>query len=175
MRCIASAASAIRMCGARSLRARLHARSSRTISVSSCVRANARAPVTARWCADAVHRAAVEAVALDLDDVQVTARNSRVVVRSGKGDLQREVPLNPLVRQVLGEWLAERMAIVTPSCKPPKPSWSTTCTASNSQRTEQRTFSSSAGMRSPARARAAAAEPLDREFGWRRGGLTTLC
>ena len=30
-------------------------------------------------------------------------------------------------------------------------------------------------MRSPARARAAAADPLAREFGWRRGGLTTLC
>ncbi|HEX8156624.1 MAG TPA: tyrosine-type recombinase/integrase [Solirubrobacteraceae bacterium] len=54
-----------------------------------------------------------EAVALDLDDVQVTARKGRVVVRSGKGDLQREVPLNPLVRQVLDEWLAERTAIAT--------------------------------------------------------------
>lgn len=37
------------------------------------------------------------------------------------------------------------------------------------------TFSSSDGMRSPARARAATADPLAREFGWRRGGLTTLC
>jgi TnpA family transposase len=36
-------------------------------------------------------------------------------------------------------------------------------------------FSSSDGMRSPARARAASADPLAREFGWRRGGLTTLC
>jgi TnpA family transposase len=36
-------------------------------------------------------------------------------------------------------------------------------------------FSSSDGMRSPARARAATADPLAREFGWRRGGLTTLC
>ncbi|MCA1677465.1 MAG: Tn3 family transposase [Actinobacteria bacterium] len=35
-------------------------------------------------------------------------------------------------------------------------------------------FSSSDGMRSPARARAAAADPLAREFGWRRGGLTLL-
>lgn len=55
-----------------------------------------------------------EAVALELDDVQVTARKGRVVVRSGKGDLQREVPLNPLVRQVLDEWLAERTAIAAP-------------------------------------------------------------
>ncbi|MDQ3880597.1 MAG: Tn3 family transposase, partial [Chloroflexota bacterium] len=35
-------------------------------------------------------------------------------------------------------------------------------------------FSSSDGMRSPARARAAAADPLAREFGWRRGGLSVL-
>jgi site-specific recombinase XerD len=55
-----------------------------------------------------------EAVALDLDDVQVTGRKGRVVVRSGKGDLLREVPLNPLVRQVLDEWLTERAAIATP-------------------------------------------------------------
>jgi site-specific recombinase XerD len=55
-----------------------------------------------------------EAVALDLDDVQVTARKGRVVVRSGKGDLLREVPLNPLVRQVLDEWIADRLAIAMP-------------------------------------------------------------
>ena len=55
-----------------------------------------------------------EAVALDLDDVQVTARKGRVVVRSGKGDLLREVPLNPLVRQVIDEWLGERTAIAAP-------------------------------------------------------------
>lgn len=53
-----------------------------------------------------------EAVALDLDDVQIMARKGRVVVRSGKGDLQREVPLNPLVRQVLDEWLTERGKLV---------------------------------------------------------------
>jgi hypothetical protein len=33
-----------------------------------------------------------------------------VVVRSGKGDAYREVPLNALVRQVLEEWLLERKA-----------------------------------------------------------------
>ena len=33
-----------------------------------------------------------------------------MVVRSGKGDAYREVPLNALVRQVLEEWLAEREA-----------------------------------------------------------------
>ena len=49
-----------------------------------------------------------ELVALDVDDVRVSARKGLVIVRSGKGDAYREVPLNALVRQVLEEWLAER-------------------------------------------------------------------
>lgn len=49
-----------------------------------------------------------ELVALDVEDVSVSARKGLVVVRSGKGDAYREVPLNALVRQVLEEWLAER-------------------------------------------------------------------
>ena len=49
-----------------------------------------------------------ELVALDVDDVKVSARKGIVVVRSGKGDAYRELPLNALVRQVLEEWLAER-------------------------------------------------------------------
>ena len=49
-----------------------------------------------------------ELVGLDVDDVKVSARKGIVVVRSGKGDAYREVPLNALVRQVLEEWLAER-------------------------------------------------------------------
>ncbi len=49
-----------------------------------------------------------ELVALDVDDLRMSARKGVVVVRSGKGDAYREVPLNALVRQVLGEWLAER-------------------------------------------------------------------
>ncbi len=51
-----------------------------------------------------------ELVALDVDDVRVSARKGLVVVRSGKGDAYREVPLNALVRQVLEEWLGERQA-----------------------------------------------------------------
>ncbi len=51
-----------------------------------------------------------ELVALDVDDVKVSARKGIVVVRSGKGDAYREVPLNALVRQVLEEWRAERQA-----------------------------------------------------------------
>ena len=46
-----------------------------------------------------------ELVALDVGDVRVSARKGLVLVRSGKGDAYREVPLNALVRQVLEEWL----------------------------------------------------------------------
>jgi integrase/recombinase XerC len=49
-----------------------------------------------------------ELVALDVDDVKTSARKGVVIVRSGKGDAYREVPLNALVRQVLEEWTAER-------------------------------------------------------------------
>lgn len=49
-----------------------------------------------------------ELVALDVDDVRMSARKGLVVVRSGKGDAYRDVPLNALVRQVLEEWLTER-------------------------------------------------------------------
>jgi site-specific recombinase XerD len=49
-----------------------------------------------------------ELVALDVDDLRMSARKGLVIVRSGKGDAYREVPLNALVRQVLEEWLAER-------------------------------------------------------------------
>lgn len=49
-----------------------------------------------------------ELVALDVDDVKLSARKGVVIVRSGKGDAYREVPLNALVRQVLEEWAGER-------------------------------------------------------------------
>jgi site-specific recombinase XerD len=49
-----------------------------------------------------------ERVALDVDDVRVSARKGVVIVRSGKGDAFREVPLNALARQLLEEWLRER-------------------------------------------------------------------
>ncbi|MGZ6639126.1 MAG: tyrosine-type recombinase/integrase [Solirubrobacteraceae bacterium] len=48
-----------------------------------------------------------ETVALDLDDVRITTRKGVLVV-FGKGEMQREVPLNALVRQVLEEWIGER-------------------------------------------------------------------
>jgi site-specific recombinase XerD len=49
-----------------------------------------------------------ELVALDVDDLRMSARKGLVIVRSGKGDAYREVPLNALVRQVLEEWLTDR-------------------------------------------------------------------
>ena len=49
-----------------------------------------------------------ELVALDIEDLRVSARKGIVIVRSGKSDAYREVPLNALVRQVLEEWLADR-------------------------------------------------------------------
>ena len=51
-----------------------------------------------------------ELVALDVDDVSISARKGLLVVKSGKGDLYREVPLNPSSRQALTDWLRERAA-----------------------------------------------------------------
>ncbi|MDP8910059.1 MAG: tyrosine-type recombinase/integrase, partial [Chloroflexota bacterium] len=51
-----------------------------------------------------------ETVALDVDDVRIMTRKGVLVV-IGKGDVQREVPLNALVRQVLDEWLEQRKDI----------------------------------------------------------------
>ncbi len=49
-----------------------------------------------------------ELAALDLDDVMLSARKGLVIVRSGKGDAYREVPLNSEARRTLEAWLAER-------------------------------------------------------------------
>jgi site-specific recombinase XerD len=51
-----------------------------------------------------------ETVALDIDDARMTARKGVLAVR-GKGEMQRQVPLNALVRQVLDEWLEHRAGI----------------------------------------------------------------
>ena len=51
-----------------------------------------------------------ETVALDRDDVRITTRKGVLVV-FGKGEMQREVPLNALVRQVLDEWLEHRATV----------------------------------------------------------------
>ena len=49
-----------------------------------------------------------EVVALDVEDLRISPRKGIVVVRSGKRDSYREVPLNALARQVLTEWLEQR-------------------------------------------------------------------
>ncbi len=49
-----------------------------------------------------------ECAALNLDDVCVSARKGLVIIRSGKGDTYREVPLNTEAREALKTWLKER-------------------------------------------------------------------
>lgn len=49
-----------------------------------------------------------EAIALDLDDVRMSARKGHLIVRYGKGGKYREVPLRPKLRVALEKWLSER-------------------------------------------------------------------
>jgi len=49
-----------------------------------------------------------ELVDLDVGDVSISARKGLLVVRSGKADAYREVPLNRPCRAALEEWLAAR-------------------------------------------------------------------
>ena len=49
-----------------------------------------------------------ECAALDLDDVYVAGRKNRVIVRSGKGDRYREIPLNGEASEALRQWLQGR-------------------------------------------------------------------
>ena len=49
---------------------------------------------------------------LQLDDVAVSARKGEVTVRSGKGDVFRQVPLNSACRGVLSEWFTERRQLL---------------------------------------------------------------
>ena len=53
-----------------------------------------------------------ELVALDAGDVRTSARKGVVIVRSGKGDAYREVPLNPTARAVVEAWHKERAKVV---------------------------------------------------------------
>jgi integrase len=75
-----------------------------------------------------------ETVALDVDDVRITARKGVLTV-FGKGETRREVPLNALVRQVLlDEWLEQRKELANADeracgsagpvggCRPARPS-----------------------------------------------------
>ena len=49
-----------------------------------------------------------ELAALDMADVEMSARRGRLKVRTGKGDAYREVPLNSASRKALDEWFAAR-------------------------------------------------------------------
>jgi site-specific recombinase XerD len=49
-----------------------------------------------------------EVAALTIDDVRISARKGVAIVRSGKGDTYREVPLNQDARDTLRLWLDER-------------------------------------------------------------------
>lgn len=54
-----------------------------------------------------------ELVTLDVADARLSARKGLLVVRSGKGDLYREIPLNRPVREALEAWIeirAQRVA-----------------------------------------------------------------
>src|SRR5579859_8037140 len=49
-----------------------------------------------------------ECAALTMDDVRLSSRKGLVIVRMGKGNTYREVPLNAQVRAALDSWLEER-------------------------------------------------------------------
>lgn len=49
-----------------------------------------------------------ECAALDVEDVALSARKGSVIIRSGKGDAYREVPLNSEARTALAAWLEAR-------------------------------------------------------------------
>jgi site-specific recombinase XerD len=49
-----------------------------------------------------------ECAALDVGDISITGRKDRVIIRSGKGDQYREIPLNAEARESLREWYKER-------------------------------------------------------------------
>jgi integrase/recombinase XerC len=49
-----------------------------------------------------------ECAALDLDDAFVVGRKRKLVVRNGKGDFYREIPLNTQAADAVLEWLKDR-------------------------------------------------------------------
>ena len=49
-----------------------------------------------------------ECAALKEHDVSVAGRKNRVIVRNGKGDRYREIPLNAEAKEALSEWISER-------------------------------------------------------------------
>ncbi len=53
-----------------------------------------------------------ECAALTMDDVRLSSRKGLVIVRMGKGNTYREVPLNAEVRTALDTWLEQRKQLV---------------------------------------------------------------
>lgn len=51
-----------------------------------------------------------ELVALNMGDLSLTERGGRVIVRRGKGDKRREIPLNSEARRAINYWLSLRGA-----------------------------------------------------------------
>jgi integrase/recombinase XerC len=51
-----------------------------------------------------------ECAALNVDDVFVVGRKRKVIVRNGKGDYYREIPLNQDAAEAVQEWLKDRDA-----------------------------------------------------------------
>jgi integrase/recombinase XerC len=49
-----------------------------------------------------------ETIALDVQDVAMSARKGHLIIRYGKNGTYRQVPLHPRLRAVLEEWLKER-------------------------------------------------------------------
>jgi site-specific recombinase XerD len=54
-----------------------------------------------------------ECAALTMDDVRLSSRKGLVIVRMGKGNTYREVPLNAEVRTALDSWLGQRKKLVS--------------------------------------------------------------
>ena len=52
-----------------------------------------------------------ELVALDVDDVSTSARKGLLIVRSGKGDVYREIPLNRPCRDAVDVWTKQRRSV----------------------------------------------------------------
>lgn len=77
------------------------------------LRAVERAAARDKALADCLYYAGMridEACALDLDDVQISARKGTVLIRYGKGGRYREVPLHPRLRATLETWIEVRGA-----------------------------------------------------------------
>jgi integrase len=60
-----------------------------------------------------------EVEALDLDDIVISARRGKVIVRDGKGGVYRERPLHRAARTALRAWLDERPQPAQPRRRPP--------------------------------------------------------